>query len=92
MESTESILASDDPIFGVDRQHFGKKRQPSFRNRPFQLPIGIMTPIPSPEMTLFSNDTGAFPGNEVPGDILGISGSGTRISDPESVTRAGQGR
>jgi hypothetical protein len=92
MHSTGAILTSDEHFFRVNRQHFSKKRQPRFGNRPFQPPIGSLVPFACPEMTIFSNDTGAFPGNEVLGDIQGIPGSGMRIYDPESVTRAGLGR
>jgi hypothetical protein len=69
MHSTEVISASDEPVFGSDRQHFSKKRQPSFGNRPFHPPIGSLAFIACPEMTLFSNDTGVLRGNNVQGDV-----------------------
>jgi hypothetical protein len=68
MHPTGAILASDYPYFGVDRQHFGKKRLPNSGNRPFQPPIGSMALFTCPEMTLFSNDAGTFSGNNVLGD------------------------
>lgn len=64
------ILASDNPFFGVNRQHFGKKRLPNYGNRPFQPRICGLILSACPEMTLFSNDTGPFPGYEVLGDDL----------------------
>jgi hypothetical protein len=68
MHTTESILTSDHPFFGVDRQHFGKKRLPSSGNRLFHPQIGSLALITCPEMTLFSNDTGAVSGTRVLGD------------------------
>jgi len=67
MESTEPILTFDHPFFGIIRQHFGKKRLPNSGNRQFHPRIGSLTLITCLEMTLFSNDTGAFPGNKVRG-------------------------
>ncbi len=59
MESTESISVSNYPFLRYDRQHFSKKRQPNFRNRPFYPLIGRLVLFTCPEMTLFSNDTAA---------------------------------
>jgi hypothetical protein len=67
VHSTESISASNDPFFGVDRQHFGKKRLPSSGNRRFHPRIGNLALIACPEMTLFSNHAGTFSGSKVLG-------------------------
>jgi hypothetical protein len=84
VHSTEFISASDYPFFWVDRQHFGKKRLPSSGNRPFHPPIGSLALIACPEMTLFSNDTGAFSGNKVlGGELVSMDlGRGPVILDP----------
>jgi len=82
--STVSILTSDYPFLGSDRQHFGKKRLPGSGNRPFHSRIGRLALIACPEMTLFSNDTGAFSGKEVLGDDpvpMGLE-RGLGICDP----------
>lgn len=67
MESTEPILASDHSFFGVARQHFGKKRLPNFRNRPFHPLISGLAFNACPEMTIFYNDAGAVTGKHVLG-------------------------
>jgi len=91
MKSTGAILTPDEPFRRSDRQHFGKKRHPNFGNRLFHPPIGSMALITCPEMTLFSNDTGAFPGYKVLGNVPGLHGPGSRSGDPGSVTGAGPG-
>ena len=59
MRPTEAISASDSPSRRSDRQHFSKKRHPSFGNRPFHPLISRLALFTCPEMTLFSNDTAA---------------------------------
>ena len=62
MKSTEVISTPDYLFRRTVWPQFSEKRHPEFGNRSFQSPIRSLATIPCPEMALFSNDAGQFPG------------------------------